>query len=81
MSSPISSYFERSRAPHRQHLPAKQHLLLKRENVVRPGIWLVACGLLLAGTSFGASPAWLTAHDNEVHALVARMTLEEKRAR
>jgi len=33
---------------------------------------------LLAGTSSGASPAWLTAHDTRFRALVARMTLEEK---
>ena len=40
---------------------------------------LAACGLFFfAGTGFGASPAWLTAHDDEIRALVARMTLEEK---
>lgn len=32
----------------------------------------------LSGTARAASPAWLTAHDAEVKALVARMTLEEK---
>jgi beta-glucosidase len=39
---------------------------------------LAACGLLFAARGFGASPAWLTANDDEVRALVARMTLAEK---
>ena len=30
------------------------------------------------GSTFAASPAWLTAHDAEIKALVARLTLEEK---
>ena len=39
----------------------------------------LAAYLALATTpSFAASPAWLTAHDAEVKAIVARMTLEEK---
>ncbi len=39
---------------------------------------LWAASALLPTTSFGASPAWLTAHDPEIRELVARMTLEEK---
>ena len=39
---------------------------------------LAACLALATTPSFAASPAWLTAHDAEVKAIVARMTLEEK---
>lgn len=37
-----------------------------------------ACAALFTGNGFAASPAWLTAHDPEIKALVAQMTLEEK---
>jgi beta-glucosidase len=39
-----------------------------------PAVLLAA----VTGSAFAASPAWLTAHDAEIKALVARMTLAEK---
>ena len=42
------------------------------------GVFLALSFAAFPGFGFAASPAWLTAHDGEIKALVARMTLEEK---
>jgi beta-glucosidase len=74
---PSSSRFKQSDAHHRRRRPEREPFFLVGARL-RSLVLLAACGLLFTGKGFGASPVWLTAHDDEVRALVARMTLEEK---